>query len=572
MKNSYILSESELVKLIKKILSEQNENPVDKLADCLSSKFQIQDKSKLPFCIKMHGGDLSNETLMKCGNEICEVTKCEPELAIDKLEELTECLTGTQIAEQEEPPIEKKNPDPEPKPPTTKELIRAAIKAVKGGLEKKNVQFKNVDGDNLFVGYVRNVSSPEVGVFKLDVQKILPGQIGNETEKQVREYIFDCKNPSSFKLKNLVRNLTNDEVEVTNAGVIKIINDNFCSKKFDKPVNVDIVESKKRKKSVILEQPSETKKYPRLYGPKSPEQFENLRAQFCNSDGQTVGGPKLNAVAANTNLTVEEAEKIQKSCPESPIAKIPNFGLSPEELFENAFSRHWDMFVWSDETKSYHWRNRPDWTWEEEINKYGITKETAEKFSQKYPDAELSKIFVSGNYEGASSPTTTDNKSVATDNKSAAVNDDQTAQEEKEVIVKDSQTSDDGLSVLIGKTAGFYDDRNKFITYARLVDVYDEQNDNKNIVFIELEPIDKFGNLTKMTWGNFVVDTDESLIIALDCNGSKSYLDEGPEGRKYPANSFVLNNPELSRNIKKNYCSRFKKIDTDFTSGQFIRR
>ena len=112
MNRSYTLSESELVKLIKKILSEQEDTKVDELQNCLISKFKIQDKAKLPSCIKMHKGDFSNETLMKCGNEICEVTNCEPQLAIDKLEELTECLTGTQIAEQEEPSIEKKKSRP----------------------------------------------------------------------------------------------------------------------------------------------------------------------------------------------------------------------------------------------------------------------------------------------------------------------------------------------------------------------------------------------------------------------------------------------------------------------------
>lgn len=568
MKRSYTLSESELVNLIKTILSEQETEKTDKLKDCLLSKFQIQDKSKLPFCIKMHGGDLSNETLIKCGNEICEVTKCEPELAIDKLEELTECLTGTQIVEQEEPTIEKKNPDPEPKPPTTKELIRAAIKAVKGGLEKKTVQFKNVDGDNLFVGYVRNVSSPEVGVFKLDVQKILPGQTGNETEKQVREYIFDCKNPSSFKLKNLVRNLTNDEVEVTNAGVIKIINDNFCSKKFDKPVNVDIVESKKGKKSVILEQPSGTKKYPRLYGDR--ENYEELKEDFCKSDGQKVGGLSLETYVDLYHVTKDEISKIQKSCPTSKIAESDISGVDEERKYRYDRMYFEDQNYFSEGNK-YKNKDYPDisTSWDDYIKRRGVSKTNIERLSKELPEAPLSKIFISGNYEGALTPSANTTPSTETEVQPEVI---VTNTKTDTDLKNNEQTTGDGLSVLVDKTAGFYDDRNKFITYARLVDVYDEQNDNKNIVFMELEPIDKFGNLTKMTWGNFVVDTDESLIIALDCNGSKSYLDEGPEGRKYPANSFVLNNPELSRNIKKNYCSRFKKIDTDFTSGQFIRR
>ena len=106
MKKVVRLTECELVNLIKKVLKEESE-PIEKLdlTDCLKSEFNLTSQDGLMGCVKISKGDTSIETLKLCATELAKKTNSEESQGIEKLEQLTSCLTKKKKLTEEIDPV-----------------------------------------------------------------------------------------------------------------------------------------------------------------------------------------------------------------------------------------------------------------------------------------------------------------------------------------------------------------------------------------------------------------------------------------------------------------------------------
>ena len=101
------LTERELVNLIKRVLKEESE-PLVKLdlAECLKSEFNLSSNDGLNACVKISRGDASIETLKLCASELAKKTNSEQSEGVDKLEQLTNCLSKKKSITEEIDPFQ----------------------------------------------------------------------------------------------------------------------------------------------------------------------------------------------------------------------------------------------------------------------------------------------------------------------------------------------------------------------------------------------------------------------------------------------------------------------------------
>lgn len=454
-------------------------------------------------------------------------------------------------------------PPPPGKEP--RELRNEMLKGIKKFLENKTVQFYS-DYQNTkksFVGYIRKVEMNTPGKFELTINKYDP------TTKKILDwgegYVLNSRKPRVFEYHcceyqnddncddNLIplegtdtRGFTPQEMYLCNRTVENIMHD-FCTQKKDIP-KAPYFGQTQSTPSQLTEDTNPKK--PRLYGPRSAEQFADLQKKFCESDGQTVGNAKMIDVARNVCLTPEEVDIIQKSCPDRPISKIPNFGFSPEQVFEIQKTLSWQEFKWDDRTNTYIIPNISKWTWENIITLWGVTKETAEKLSKTFPDAELSKIFISGDYEGSTSlPAKNDD------------NDGQTNTELEEKV---------GLKVFDGKTVKFYDRRGKISGYGRIVTIDTLKDENNNPLWNQL-----MMKVTNIDENGYDVPKgskpSNQKLLNFNCDSNIITIYKDEYGREQ-SDRIVYTNSQLTTALNNGYCKNVKKFIPDYNRGLRFKR